>query len=327
MNNATQREQKMQSTDRKDIILIANEASGEFAEKVAAELRVPFSRMQKQRFADGEIHHAFPEEIAGRELIVIGATPDDAAHQELIDLIDGAHLLKAHSVNVVVPYLGYSTMEQAKPDTFEIAKGISRTRQIFRARPNFVAFFDLHSESVLHAHNGGIHTTNIHTNELLVKKIRDLGLTDFVLVSPDYGRSKWVARLADLLKVPHTAADKDRYAMDKTMVGQVAGVVKGKTAVICDDMIRTGGSIIQTAERCRDAGAGAVILIATHLVLAGDARERFKAHGIRTIIGADTYPGVKSDELLEVYTVAPLAARCLNKQLRIGEEREYQTGA
>jgi len=307
----------MQTTDSENIILIANEASSEFAEKVAAELRIPFSRMRKKLFSDGEIYHAFPEDTAGRDMIIIGATPDDSSHQELIDLIDGCHMLKANSVNVVVPYLGYSTMEQAKPESNEIAKGITRTRQIFRANPNFVAFIDLHSESVLHAHNGQIHTTNIHSNEMLVKKIQKTKLENFVLVSPDYGRSKWVARLADLLKVPHTAADKDRYAMDKTMVGQVAGVVKGKTAVICDDMIRTGGSIIQTAERCRDAGATAVILIATHLVLSGNAREKFKAHGINRIIGADTFPGAKSDELLDVYTVAPLVARCLTKQLRI----------
>jgi ribose-phosphate pyrophosphokinase len=273
--------------------------------------------MTKKCFSDGEIYHAFPEDIAGRDLIIIGATSDDSAHQELIDLIDGCHLLKAHSVNVIVPYLGYSTMEQAKPDSFEIAKGITRTRQIFRAGPTFVGFIDLHSESVLHAHGGKIHTTNILTNTLLVNKIREAGLGDFVLVSPDYGRSKWVARLADMLKVSHTAADKDRFAMDKTMVGQVASVVEDKRVVICDDMIRTGGSIIQTAERCRDAGAVDVVLIATHLVLSGNAREKFAAHGIKKIIGADTYPNVASDDLLDVYSVAPLIVKALTKQLRI----------
>lgn len=307
----------MQITARKDLILISNESSQELAQKVAVELGVPYTRMTKKRFADGEFYHAFPEDVAGRDLVIIGDTHDDSAHQELIDLIDGAHLLKAHSVNVVVPYLGYSTMEQAKPDSFEIAKGISRTRQIFRAGPTFVGFIDLHSESVLHAHGGKILTANIHTNALLVSKIKEVGLSNFVLVSPDYGRSKWVARLADMLKVPHTAADKDRFAMDKTMVGQVASVVEGKVVVICDDMIRTGGSIIQTAQRCRDAGAVDAVLIATHLVLAGNAREKFKASGIEKIIGADTYPGVASDDLLDVYSVAPLLAQVLTKQLRI----------
>ncbi|MFZ5776511.1 MAG: ribose-phosphate diphosphokinase [Thermodesulfobacteriota bacterium] len=308
----------MRTDHKNDLFLVSNQASIEFAHKVAAELGIPHRPMIRKQFSDGEIYHAFPENIAGRDLIVIGATPDDASHQELIDLIDGGHLRRAHSVSVVVPFLGYSTMEQAKPDSNEIAKGITRTRQIFRARPSFVAFIDLHSEAVLHAHGGDIHTVNLRTDALLAEKLRRLDLGDFVLVSPDYGRSKWVARMAGLLGVPHTATDKDRFAMDQTMVGQVAGVVRGKTAVICDDMIRTGGSIIQTAERCREAGASGVVLVATHLVMAGDARRKCAEHGIDRIIGADTYPGVRSDELLEVYSVAPLVARGLARQLRLG---------
>lgn len=307
----------MQITKRNDIILVANEASTSLAGRIATELRIMPRQMLKKHFRDGEIYHAFPEDIAGRDLVVVGATHNDAAHQELLDILDGCHLLNAHSVNVVVPFLGYSTMEQAKPGSHEIAKGISRTRQIFRANPNFVAFIDLHSEAILHAHGGGMHTVNIHTGELLAGRIRELAPPDSVLVSPDYGRSKWVARMADLLGVPHTAADKDRFAMDRTMVGQVASVVKGKTAVICDDMIRTGGSIIQTAQRCREAGAVDVLLAATHLILAGDAREKFKAHGIERIIGTDSYPGAESDELLDVHSVAPLVARWLTRQLRI----------
>ena len=105
--------------------------------------------------------------------------------------------------------------------------------------------------------------------------------------------------------------------MDKTMVGQVASVVDGKTAIICDDMIRTGGSIIQTAERCRQAGAVDTILYATHLVMAGNSRQKFKEHGISKVIGADTYPGCQTDELLEVYSVAPLVAKELNLLLKV----------
>ncbi|MBI5558860.1 MAG: ribose-phosphate pyrophosphokinase [Deltaproteobacteria bacterium] len=301
-----------------DKIILANEASEALGRKIAHCLEIPFTTAQKKSFADGEIYHAFPDDMSSRDVIIIGATHNDRSHQELIDLIDGCHYYRAKSVNVVIPYLGYSTMEQAKPDRNEIPKGITRTRQIFRARPDFVAFIDLHSEAVLHAHRGDVQTLHIHTNELIVKKINELRLDSFVLVSPDYGRSKWVARLAGQLHAPHTAADKDRYAMDKTMVSQVASVVGGKIAIICDDMIRTGGSIIQTAIRCREAGAKDTILFATHLVLAGQAREKFKEHGIRKIIGADTYPGVENDELLDVFSVAPLVATALKRHFRAG---------
>lgn len=303
-------------TDFHNIIVLANEASEALGRRIAKTMNITFTRVQKKFFSDGEIYHAFPDDIAGRDVVVIGATHNDESHLELIDLIDGCRYYRARTVNIVIPYLGYSTMEQAKQGIHEIPKGITRTRQIFRSRPDFVAFIDLHSEAVLHAHRGDVQTQHINTNSLIVDKIRGLNLDNFVLVSPDYGRSKWVARLAGQLDCPHTAADKDRYAMDKTMVSQVASVVKDKTAIICDDMIRTGGSIIQTAQRCKEAGAKNAILFATHLVLGGNARQKFKENGIGKIIGADTYPGVQSDDLLDVFSVAPLIADVLKRQLR-----------
>ncbi|MBU0962236.1 MAG: ribose-phosphate diphosphokinase, partial [Proteobacteria bacterium] len=185
------------------------------------------------------------------------------------------------------------------------------------AQPDFVAFVDLHSEAVLHAHGGEISTKHIWTGELVVQHLRQMDLGEFVLVSPDYGFSKQVAKLASLLNCPHTAADKDRYDTDKTIIGQISSVVKGKTAVICDDMIRTGGSIIQTAERCLDAGASGVAVLATHLVIAGEARQRFLASPISKVIGSDTYPGRISDDLFEVYSVAPLLAGELRSYLKM----------
>ncbi len=208
-------------------------------------------------------------------------------------------------------------MERAKPDSREIPKGITRTRQIFRARPDFVAFVDLHSEAVLHAHGGEISTKHVWTDNLAVAKIQSMELDDFVLVSPDYGFSKRVARLASMLDCPHTAADKDRFDTDKTIVGQISSVVRGRTAVICDDMIRTGGSMLQTVDRCYQAGAVGVMVMATHLVMAGEARDRFRESPIVKVIGSDTYPGCVSDDLLDVYTVAPLLAEILENHLQL----------
>ncbi len=307
----------MKSIAPDNVLLTANEASEPLARKLAAELAVPFSGMHRQRFTDGEIYHAFTDPVAGKDLIIVGATPDDGSLQELIDLIDGARYWNADSVNVVVPFLGYSTMERAKPASGELPKGITRTRQIFRARPDFVFFVDLHSEAVLHAHAGDISTFHIQTGPLFVERIRQLHLANFVLVSPDYGRSKWVAGMASQLGCPHTAADKDRFAMDRTMVNQVSSVVQGKTAIIVDDMIRTGGSIAQTAQRCREAGAEKVLAMATHLVLCGEARQRFRQSGIDKVLGTDTYPGRGQDELVETVSVVPVIASALRRKLKI----------
>ncbi len=305
----------MKSKD--DVMLVANEASTELARKVADKLGISFSEMITQTFADGERYHAFPNDIAGKKLIILGATHSDNSHQELMDLIQGGRYWNASSVNVVIPYLGFSTMERVKPNSSEIPKGITRTRQIFRARPDYVAFVDLHSEAVLHAHAGDINTRHIWTDKLVTKEIQASGVEDFVLVSPDYGFSKRVARLASILDCSHTAADKDRYDMDKTIVSQVSSVVRGKKAIICDDMIRTGGSIIQTAERCLEAGALEVFVMATHLVMAGKAREKFMNSPVSKIIGSDSYPGRKADELLHVYSLAPLLASVIKKDLKL----------
>ncbi len=302
---------------RENILLISNRITAALAGKVADQLGVVVTEMVCKQFADGETYHAFPCDVSGKDVVLLAATPDDSAHQELLDLIAGCRYWNAGSVNVVIPYLGYSTMERAKPESGEIPKGITRTRQIFRTRPDYVAFVDLHSEAVLHAHAGEIRTRHIWTEQLAVEKIRQIQLENYVLVSPDYGFSKRVSRLAGLLNCPHTAANKDRYDVDHTIVGQLSSAVKGRTAIICDDMIRTGGSMLQTVDRCYEAGAVDVLVMATHLVLASKARERFQKRGISCIIGADTYPDRQSDDLLDIYSVAPLIAGELVHYLRL----------
>jgi ribose-phosphate pyrophosphokinase len=303
--------------EKENVVLIANEASTELGYRLAERLWITFTEMERKRFSDGESYHAFPESVSGKDLIILGATHNDSSHQELLDLISGGRYWNAASINVIIPYLGYSTMERSKPGSFELPKGVTRTRQIFRARPTFVAFVDLHSEAVLHTHAGEIRAKHVWTDRLVVDKIKESGLQEYVLVSPDYGFSKRVARLASFLSCPHTAADKDRYDTDKTIVSQVSNVVKGKTAIICDDMIRTGGSIIQTAERCLDAGAVDVVAMATHLIMAGDSQEKFKNSPVSKIIGSDTYPGRESNDLMDVYSVAPLLAEIIEDHLHI----------
>jgi ribose-phosphate pyrophosphokinase len=304
-------------TPRGNILLISNQASRELAHKVSEELNIPLTEMIMRRFADGELYHAFPRDISGMDIVIVAATSDDSAHQELIDLIAGCRYWNCRSVNVAVPYLGYSTMERAKPESGEIPKGITRARQIFRVRPDFVAFIDLHSEAVLHAHAGEVRTRHLWTEQLAARKIIALGVDNYVLVSPDYGFSKRVSRLAGILGCPHTAANKDRYDVDQTIIGQLSSAVKGKIAIICDDMIRTGGSMLQTVDRCYQAGALSVMVMATHLVLPEEARARFRGKGIDRIIGSDSYPGRRSDDLLDLFSVAPLIAEELIHYLRI----------
>ena len=101
-----------------DLILVANVASAELGRKVADCMGIEFSEMIRKTFADGECYHAFPRSIAGSDLVIVGATPDEPSYLELLDLIQGGRYWNAASVNVVIPYLGYSTMERAKPFSY-----------------------------------------------------------------------------------------------------------------------------------------------------------------------------------------------------------------
>ena len=100
---------------RNNILLISNQASRELAEKVSVELNIQYTGMIMKQFADGETYHAFPCDISGMDIVIVAATSDDSSHQELIDLIAGCRYWNSRTVNVVIPYLGYSTMERAKP--------------------------------------------------------------------------------------------------------------------------------------------------------------------------------------------------------------------
>jgi ribose-phosphate pyrophosphokinase len=145
-----------------------------------------------------------------------------------LNLIQGECSWNAASVNVVIPYLSYSTMERAKPHSTEIPKKVTRTRQIVRARPDCVTLIDLHFAVVLQAHAGEVSPFHAWTESLATEQIKTCGFSDYILVSPDYGFSKRMARFASILGYPHTVMYKDRYDADKTIVGQVSSMVRGR---------------------------------------------------------------------------------------------------
>lgn len=312
----------MRRSSLEDVTIISNEASKDLAIKVAAEMGVPFTEVDKGTFADGEIHHTFSEgTVQGRDVVIVGSTHNDASQMEVMDLIAGSQFWRAGSVSLVVPYLGYSTMERAKNG--EIPKGLTRTRQLLGSGVDFAAFVDLHAEAVMHTHDGRVRTAHIQTDDLVLREIQGMGIPadQIVLVSPDHGRAKWVAKIAKKGGFSHFAADKDRFDKDRVSVGQISDIVKGRFAIVCDDMIRTGSSMALTAIGCREAGAKDVGFQASHLVLAGNAREKLRNAGASVIMGSDTFPGIKSDGFVRVYSSAALIAQNVKDQLGIAAQK------
>jgi ribose-phosphate pyrophosphokinase len=175
---------------------------------------------------------------------------------------------------------------------------------------------DLHAEGIPHYFEGGIRPVHVYAKPVVVELARRIGGEDMVLACTDAGRAKWVESLANEMGVPASFVFKRRLDGSHTEVTAMSAAVSGKSVVIYDDMIRTGGSLIAAARAYKAAGALKLTAIATHGVFPGDALERLSATGLFSAIACtDTHP--RASELagssLHVAPIAGVLARALEE--------------
>jgi ribose-phosphate pyrophosphokinase len=205
-------------------------------------------------------------------------------------------------------------MERAvRPGEVVTAKTIARQLSaIPRAtHGNWILLMDLHSTGIVHYFEADTVALELYAEPKIVAAIERLGLKQLCLASTDMGRAKWVESFANRLHAPIALIHKKRLSGSQTRVSAVVGDVAGKDVVIYDDMIRTGGSLIQAAEAYLQAGAASVHAAATHLVLPEGKIARLEASPITRVIGTDTHPNhqqVEGRPRFEVVSVADLFA-------------------
>jgi len=174
-----------------------------------------------------------------------------------------------------------------------------------------VFMLDLHVASIAHYFEGGIRTVHVYGKSLVTAAARRLGGDSFVLACTDAGRAKWVESLANDLKVDAAFVFKRRLDGDHTEVTGVSAQVSGKRVVIYDDMIRTGGSLLDAAQAYRDAGALAIDAIATHGLFPNDSLAKIQASGLLgSVVVSDSHPRAQllaqSNNFLQVDSTAQL---------------------
>ncbi len=271
----------------------------------------------RTEFPDGERYQRIATEVADRDVIIVGGTIDDADTLELYDLASTAVRAGAYRLTLVIPYFGYSTMERAvRPGEVVTAKTRARLLSSIpeASRGNQVFLLDLHVATIAHYFEGAIRPVHVYGKPVVMAAARRLGGADFVLACTDAGRAKWGESLANDLGVPAAFVYKRRLDGDTTEVTGVSAQVAGKRVVIYDDMIRTGGSLVNAARAYRDAGAAAIDAIATHGVLPGDSIDRIRATGLfGRVVTTDSHPRAHAlaSDFLEVESVAPLLAEHL----------------
>jgi len=262
-------------------------------------------------FPDGERMFQIHEEVDGREVALVGGTHSDSATLELYDLATGLVTGGARRLTLVVPYFGYSTMERAIR-TGEVVTAKARARLLSSIPPasygNRMLLLDLHSEGIPHYFEGEIRAFHVYAKAIIKRAARELAGVDFVMACTDAGRAKWVESLANELDVTAAFIFKRRISGTETEVLSTSAQVEGRTVVIYDDMIRTGGSLRKAAMAYRDAGAVRIFAIATHGLFPGDALKRLEDSGLfEKVVVTDSHPrsrALAGGEFLDVRSVA-----------------------
>jgi ribose-phosphate pyrophosphokinase len=283
------------------------------AEKVLALGNCERGEIEVSHFTDGERYQRILSNVEGREVLLIGGTVNDSATLELYDLASSLVSYGADSLTLVIPYFGYSTMERAvKPGEIVTAKTRARLLSAIPKsnRGNKVMLFDLHSEGIQYYFEQDLYPVHVYCKDIVIEAATRYGGDNFVMASTDAGRAKWVESLANDMGVNAAFILKRRLKGDQTEVSAINADVAGKTVIIYDDMIRSGGSIVNAALTYKNAGAGDIYVITTHGLFVNDGIGKLKNCGaIKKLICTDTHVNCKDlegDDFVEVRTVAGL---------------------
>jgi ribose-phosphate pyrophosphokinase len=278
-------------TNRMELKIYSGTANPLLAQKIGEKLNLPLGKLKISRFTDGETYIKFEESVRGFDAYVIQPTcpPVDRNLMELLICIDALRRASAHRITAVIPYYGYARQEKKdaprEPITAKMVADIIST-----AGANRVMVMDLHADAIQGFFNIPVdHLTaiNLLSDYFVNKKMKDI-----VVVSPDEGRVKKTRRVMNALGAPLAVGYKHHPAHQRTAVTHLAGDVKGKTPIIIEDMITSGGSIIEAVDALLNHGCNPEIYIAcTHGVLAANAVEKLTSRPeIAQIVITDTIP-------------------------------------
>jgi ribose-phosphate pyrophosphokinase len=279
----------------KRLMLFTGRANPELAAKIADKLGVDLGPITLKTFSNGEVYCRFEESIRGADVFLIqptcsnpetGISANDSL-MELLCMIDAAVGASAHRVIAVTPWFAYSRQDKKSAPREPISARLV-ARMLEAAGADRVLTMDLHAGQV----QGFFQVPVDHMTALmmLTQYFIDLGLHDLVVVAPDAGRVKLNKKFASKVGAELAILDKERPAQQVAEIGYVIGDVKGKTAVIVDDMIDTAGTLKAAAQTVLDEGATRVYAAATHAVFSGNAYENLASSDFEQIVVTDTIP-------------------------------------
>jgi ribose-phosphate pyrophosphokinase len=279
----------------KRLMLFAGRANPQLAGDIADKLGVDLGPVMLGTFSNGEVYCRYEESIRGADAFIVqstcgnpstGVTANDAL-MELLLMIDAAVGASAHRVVAVTPWFGYSRQDKKSAPREPISARLV-ARMLESAGADRVLTMDLHAGQIQGFFSKPVdHMTALF---MLTQYFSDLALQDLVVVAPDAGRVKLNKKFASEVGAELAILDKERPAQQVSEIAYVIGDVKGKTAVIVDDIIDTAGTLKAAAQAVHEAGATRVYAAATHAVLSGNAFENIEQARLEEIVVTDTIP-------------------------------------
>ncbi|AKK02720.1 ribose-phosphate diphosphokinase [Corynebacterium epidermidicanis] len=301
----------------KNLMLFSGRAHPELGEAVARELGVELTPMTARDFANGEIFVRFEESVRGSDAFVLQShtQPLNKWLMEQLIMIDALKRGSAKRITAILPFYPYARQDKKHRGREPISARLIADL-LKAAGADRIVSVDLHTDQIQGFFDGPV--DHMHAMPILTDYIKsNYSLDNFCVVSPDAGRvkvaEKWANTLGD---APLAFVHKTRSTevANQVVANRVVGDVAGKTCVLLDDMIDTGGTIAGAVGVLREAGASDVIIACTHGVFSDPARERLSQCGAKEIITTDTLPqSTEGWDNLTVLSIAPLLARTIKE--------------
>ena len=296
--------------------ILTGNSNKHLSQKISKFLKNRLVNSNIRKFADGEIYIEINENIRGNSIFLIQSvsSPANDNLMELLLSIDALKRSSAKNITAVIPYFGYARQDRkVVPRTSISAKLVSNL--IAKAGADRVVTVDLHSGQIQGFFD--IPVDNLFATPIFARHIKKkLKRNNIICVAPDVGGTARARALGKLLNVDLAIVDKRRPAPGKSEVMNVIGNVKNKTCILVDDIIDSGGTIVNAASELKKRGAKDVHVYVTHGVLSGNAVEKIKKSSIKNLVVTDTIDNsmkVKKAKNIEVLTISNLVGEAIKR--------------
>jgi len=310
------------------LLIFSGNANRPLAQEIAQHLDVPLGAAFVGTWKDGESRVRIEENVRGMDVFVVQPTCPPVNHHlmELLIIIDALRRASANRITAVMPYFGYAKQEKKtagrEPITARLVANLITTAGASR-----ILTIDLHAAAIEGFFD--IPVDHLRAAAILADYFQTLHLDDVVVVSPDVGgvgrANEFRRRLSRYITTNEMYRDlgaatlaivaKHRPQQDVAEILEMVGEVQGKTAIIVDDLIQSGGTLIEAAEALLQRGARAVYACATHPVFAGQARQMLAASALAQVVVTNTIPVAlePGHDKIRVLSVAPLLAEAISR--------------